>query len=47
MDKVFVGVSWKGSPAFGFTAVWQDAKLAEIKVVLFGLELFGIQFKRG
>lgn len=47
MDKVFVGISWKGEPAFGFNAVWKDGTMVEARVVLFGLDLFGFQFKRG
>jgi hypothetical protein len=47
MDKVFVGISWKGNPAFGLNAMWNDGVLAEVRVMLFGLDLFGIQFKRG
>ena len=43
MDKVFVGVSWKGNPAFGLTFKWKDREQLEVRVVLFGLDLFGLQ----
>ena len=46
MDKIFVGISWKGSPAFGFIATWVDTNQMQITLTLFGLELFGFQFKK-
>jgi hypothetical protein len=46
VDKIFVGISWKGSPAFGFTATWIDLNQMQVTLNLFGLDLFGFQFKK-
>lgn len=44
MDKIFVGISWKGSPAFGFTLTWVNKDQMQVTLNLFGLDLFGFQF---
>jgi hypothetical protein len=46
MDKIFLGVSWKGNPAFGLTVKWDDKKHLEVRIILFGLDLFGLQITR-
>jgi len=46
MDKAFLGISWRGSPLLGVTACWQYWYMINFMIVLFGLELFGFQFKK-
>ncbi len=46
MDKLFLGISWRGNPTLGVTLCYQGNSMVELRVVFFGLDLFGLQFKR-
>ncbi len=46
MNKLFLGISWRGNPTLGITLCYQDGVMVELRVILLGLDCLGIQFKR-
>ena len=46
MEKIFLGISFKGNPWLGINLCWNDGEFARVELSFLGFDLFGISFKR-